>query len=254
MERGQGEKRMASRPKLSLILPAHNEGDIIGKVIDEVDRVVEPMGLDYEIIVVDDGSVDDTRREAANCANNNAHVKVMGYRENLGKGYALKTGFSHATGDFVVFMDSDLDIDPRQVSRYIWALKYGDVIIASKWHPQSSVEMPLMRRFLSHGFNLFVRFLTDVRVKDTQTGLKAVRRKALKRIFSRLAVKRYAFDAELLAVANLYGLKIVELPVNLRMSGLFNLKDVWRMFIDLLGIAYRLKIRKWYQGSSPSSR
>jgi hypothetical protein len=109
------------------------------------------------------------------------------------------------------------------------------------------VEIPLIRRVLGHGFNVLVRLLTSVKLRDTQTGLKAIRRTALEDIFPRLTVKRYAFDVELLAVANLFGLKIVELPVRLKLDRMFSLREVWHMFVDLLGIAYRLRVKKWYQ-------
>jgi dolichol-phosphate mannosyltransferase len=105
-----------------------------------------------------------------------------------------------------------------------------------------------MRRILSHGFNALVRLLTGIKLRDTQTGLKAIKRTALKTMASNLAVKRYAFDVELLTVANLYGLKVVELPINIRMNkGLFSLQEVWGMFLDLLGITYRFRIRKSYR-------
>lgn len=240
-------KNMQVRPELSLVLPTYNEKDAIVEVLERVDRVVRQACLTYELIVVDDGSVDDTRRKVIAYANDNGHVKVMGYGKNVGKGHAIKTGFTHAKGDVVVLMDSDLDIDPKQLGWYIAALKHGDIVVASKWHPQSHVEIPLLRRFLSQGFNVLVKLLTGIRLSDTQTGLKAVRRKPLENVFSRLAVKRYAYDVELLTVANLYGLRVVELPVNIRMRGLFSPKDVWRMFLDLLGIAYRLRVAKWYQ-------
>jgi glycosyltransferase involved in cell wall biosynthesis len=170
----------------------------------------------------------------------------------MGKGHAIKTGFAHAKGDAVVFMDSDLDIDPRQITRYVEALNYGDMVIASKWHPQSNVEIPLIRRFLSRAFNVLVKLLMGIKVRDTQTGLKAVRRKALDKVFLGLNIERYAFDVELLAVANLHGLKIVELPVNIRMRGLFDFTEVWKMFVDLLTIAYRLRVLKQYQSLSVS--
>lgn len=236
-----------NRPELSLVLPAYNEGDTIEEVVKKVDHVVGQMGVEYELIVVDDGSMDDTRRKAVDYAMNNGHVRVVGHRRNMGKGYAIKTGFSQAGGDMVVFMDSDLEIDPEQIGQYVQALERGDLAVASKWHPQSLVEVPLTRRFLSNGFNVLVKLLTGLRVRDTQTGLKAVRREAVERFFSRMAVKRFAFDVELLTVASLYGLRIVELPVNIRMTGRFSFKEVWRMLIDLLGIAYRLRLLKWYQ-------
>jgi glycosyltransferase involved in cell wall biosynthesis len=233
--------------ELSFVLPAYNEGESIECALDTLDRVVKDTRLRYEIVVVDDGSVDDTRAKAIKYANGNGHVRWVGYDRNMGKGYAIKQGFTQATGDAVVFLDSDLEIDLDRVSSYVEALRRGDIVIASKWHPESVVEIPLMRRILSHGFSALVRLLTGVKSRDTQTGLKAIRRKAFEDVFPRLAVKRYAFDVELLAVANLYGLRVVEMPVNIRMQALFSLTEVWRMFLDLLGIAYRLRVLRWYQ-------
>ena len=233
--------------ELSFVLPAYNEGDCIECALDTLDRIVQDSRLRYEIVVVDDGSIDSTRVKALKYANRNGHVRVVGFDRNLGKGYAIKRGFMQATGDAVVFVDSDLEIDLKRVSSYVEALRRGDIVVASKWHPESVVEIPLMRRILGRGFNVLVRLLTGVKLKDTQTGLKAIRRKAFEDIFPRLAVKRYAFDVELLAVANLFGLKVVEMPVNLRMRALFSLREVWRMFVELLGITYRLRVLRWYQ-------
>lgn len=238
---------MMVKPELSLIMPAYNEEDDIELVVERVDDVVRQMGLRYELIVVDDGSIDDTRIKVNSYAGNNGHVKVVGYKNNVGKGFALKTGFSHAVGDVVVFMDSDADIDPKQVVRYVDALKDADVVVASKWHPQSKVDTPLIRRILSHGFNVLVKLLVGLRLSDTQTGLKAIRRDAFLSVFQRLTVKRYACDVEMLALADLLGLRVVELPINIRMRQLFNLQEVWRMFLDLLGITYRLRVIRWYQ-------
>ena len=137
------------------------------------------------------------------------------------------------------------------ISTYIEALKDGDIVIASKRHPQSQVEAPIFRRFLSYGFNGLVKLLTGVPLKDTQSGLKAMRKNAFMKIFPRLVVKRYAFDVELLAVANHYGLKIVEMPVRIKLDTSFKTAQIWRMFVDLLGIAYRLRITHWYQRKIP---
>lgn len=240
------KNKMNDGPELSVVMPAYNKGYVVEEAIKRVDSAVRQMGLSYELIVVDDGSVDDTRRKAVDYANNNGHVKVVGYERNMGKGYAVKTGFQHARGDAVIFVDSDLDINPNQIQRYYEGLKHGDIVIASKWHPQSNVKIPLIRRILSHAFNVLVKLLTGVRARDTQTGLKVVRRKALERVFSGLAVKRYAYDVELLAVANLHGLRVAELPVKLRMQSLFDPGDVGRMLVDLLGITYRLRVSRWY--------
>ncbi len=240
---------MADSPQLSLVMPAYNEGRTIEELIYRVDNVVREMGLKYELIIVDDGSIDNTRMKVNNYARNNGHVKVVGYNNNIGKGFALKTGFSHAIGEMVVFMDSDADINPTQIAHYVEALKGADVVVASKWHPQSSVDTPLLRRVLSHGFNVLVKLLVGLRLSDTQTGLKAIRRSVFLSVFPRLTVKRYAFDVEMLTLANLLGLKVVELPINIRIRNLFCLKEVWMMFLDLLGITYRLRVLRWYQRS-----
>jgi len=146
-------------------------------------------------------------------------------------------------------MDSDLDIDSRLVGHYVKALSNADIVVASKWHCQSNVDIPLIRRILSHGFNVLVKLLTGIRLSDTQTGLKAIRRSAFVDVFPRLAVKRFAFDVELLALANLRGLRVAELPINIRMRSLFSSRDVWRMLVDLFGITYRLRVLRWYQRS-----
>ena len=243
-----------SQIKLSLVLPAYNEGNSIEVSLDALDRAVKDTKLRYEILVVDDGSTDSTRLNAARYAGRNGHVRVISYDRNVGKGYAIKTGFMQANGDAVVFVDSDLEIDLDAISRYVEALQRGDMVIASKWHPQSIVEMPLLRRILSHGFNVLVRLMTGAKLRDTQAGLKAMKKSAFQDVFPRLSVKRYAFDVELLTVANLYGLKVVEMPVTLQMRALFSFSEAWRMFLDLLGITYRLRVVRWYQRAHAAAK
>lgn len=236
-----------SQVELSFVIPAYNEEGSIEDALWTLDEAVKSKRVPYEIVVVDDGSKDKTLLKASTYARRNGHVRVVSYNPNVGKGYAIRKGFMQATGEVVVFADGDMDIDLSTVTSYVDALKHGDIVVASKWHPDSKVDMPLKRRILSHGFNVLVRTLTGAKLKDTQVGLKAMRKSAFVSIFPRLCVKRYAFDVELLAVANLYGLRIVEMPTELRIEGLFNLKDVLRMFVDLLGIAYRLRVLHWYQ-------
>ncbi|MDH5266298.1 MAG: glycosyltransferase [Candidatus Bathyarchaeota archaeon] len=236
-----------SEPMISFVLPTFNEGEFIEGVLEKLDSTVNGHGLRYEVVVVDDGSFDDTRLRALRYAAKNGHVRVVGYDRNVGKGFAVKTGFWKAVGDAVVFFDGDLDIDVGQVKRYVDALKGGDIVVGSKWHPDSVVEVSFVRRFLSHGFNVLVRLLTGVKVGDTQVGIKAVRRKAFVDVFRGFSVKRYAFDVELLVLARVFGLRVVELPVKLKLNKSFSSRQVWRMFLDLLGIAYRLRVKKWYQ-------
>jgi glycosyltransferase involved in cell wall biosynthesis len=237
--------------EISFIIPAYNEGSHIVDTLGAIDAVIHNKNLPYEIVVVDDGSVDRTYLNAVRYANKNGHVKVLSYPKNMGKGYAVKTGFLNANGNIVFFTDGDMEIALKNISDYVKALEDGDIVIASKKHKNSHVQVPLSRKILSQCFNALVRLLTGIPLKDTQSGLKAMRKSAFTNIVPRLAVKRYAFDVELLAVANLYGLKIVELPVNINLEAKFKPKEIWHMLIDLLGIAYRLRIIHWYQRSSP---
>ncbi len=234
-----------------MVIPAYNEEDHIAMTVEKASRIIEDLGIKYEIIVVNDGSKDETEFRILECTHNNGHLKIVSYNKNMGKGYAVKLGFSNAIGDSVIFMDGDFEIDPDQIKRYIVALKSGDIVIGSKRHPESIVEAPVSRKFLSLGFNFLVRLLTGLRIGDTQSGLKAVRRENTKKVFSVLSVKRFAFDVELLVIADLYGLKIVEMPVNLRLrNSFFHLREIFLMFIDLIGITYRLRITKYYLKSA----
>jgi glycosyltransferase involved in cell wall biosynthesis len=233
--------------ELSFVIPAYNEEIFIEDTLGSLDLAIKERGAQYEIVVVDDGSQDKTYHKALNYAKNNDHVKVIRYARNTGKGFAIKTGVMESTGDAVIFIDGDMDIDLYTISKYVEALANADMVIASKLHPDSIVSMPLTRKMLSRTFNAIVRILTGFALKDTQVGLKVMKRSAVDKIFPRLAVKRYAFDVELLAIANLYGLKIVEMPVKLKIDSPFKPKDAWRMFVDLLGIAYRLRVIQWYQ-------
>lgn len=234
--------------ELSFVIPAYNEENSIECALGTLDEIVKDKSLPYEIVVVDDGSNDKTLLRALKYANRNGHVKVVSYTQNEGKGHAVKTGFLQTTGEVVVFADSDLDIDFNLVSSYVDALEHGDIVIATKWHRDSVVDMSLSRRILSHSFNVLVRLLTGgANLRDTQVGLKAMRKSAFVNIFPQLCVKRYAFDVELLAVAHLYGLRIVEMPTKLRLRKAFRPNEVFKMFLDLLGIAYRLRVTRFYQ-------
>jgi glycosyltransferase involved in cell wall biosynthesis len=232
--------------ELSIVVPAFNEGNFIESTLINLDDVCKREKRSYEIVVIDDGSRDNTLLKALLYAGKNDHVKVLSYDANNGKGYALKTGFMKSIGDVVVFADSDLQIDMGVVSKYIEALNHGDIAIASKWHSGSHVEISMLRRILSHCFNVLVKMLIGVNIRDTQVGLKAIRKSSFKKIVPKLIVKRFAFDVELLAVASLYGLKIVEMPVRLRLNASPELKEILKMFVDLLGIAYRVRVLRIY--------
>jgi glycosyltransferase involved in cell wall biosynthesis len=238
--------------RISIVMPAYNEADCIEKGVADVDKQFEAVSEDYEIIVVDDGSSDGTRKIVEEITDKK--VKLVGYARNQGKGHAIKLGLYHATGQFAFLIDSDSEIHAKELMNYVDALESADFVIGSKRHPLSTVRTPAGRRFLSLGFNVLERLLTGVHATDTQAGLKAARSSALYQVLPLLSVKRYAFDAELLAVASLFDFRIKELPVNVDLKATFSARQVFRMLVDLLGIAYRLRVKRWYQNNKASMR
>jgi len=236
---------------VSVILCAYNEGDVIQDSIDKVDDVMMKTGWDYEILVVDDGSLDDTRQKAIKCRDkrNKDCLKIVGYERNAGKGIAIRAGFAHAEGRFIVAIDSDLDVDPELIPSYVEALKANDIAVASKWNHKSRTVMTSKRKVLSFGFNGLSRLLIGIKLNDTQTGLKAFRRKVLERMAPKLVVNRYAFDLELMSACNHCGFKIVELPVNVHVESMVSFKEILRMALDMCKVAYRLRVLKHYQRS-----
>jgi len=227
-------------------MPAYELEDRIAEAIEKVWKTMSVLGDEYEIIVVDDGSMDDTYRRALAYAEN-PRVRVFRHRINLGKGMAIKTGVMNATGEYTVFLDADMDIDPQGVETLIKALESCDLVVCSKRHPASVYRAPFIRKLLSISFNIVVKLLMGIRLGDTQTGFKAFRTEALRKIMGMIVVKRYAFDVEVLALANMLKMRIMEVPVHIEQRSMFRFKAAMQMLLDLMGIFYRLRIVKWYQ-------
>lgn len=235
--------------KISIIMPAYNEGPRIYDNILETVRTMEELGLNHELIVVDDGSKDNTYQEANRAASRSANVQAVRYANNGGKGNALKYGFRYVTGDLVAFLDADLDLHPRQIKTFLeYMEKYNaDVVIGSKRHKLSQVDYPLQRRILSRGYSLLIKMLFNLSVKDTQTGLKLFKREVLEEIFPKVLSKEYAFDLELLVNVHDRGYAIAEAPIVLnfqREFGRVGLADVKPIAIDTAAIFYRLRVLK----------
>ncbi|MFX0205756.1 MAG: glycosyltransferase [Candidatus Hodarchaeota archaeon] len=226
-------------------MPAYNEGKHIADAVRHITKQLNGNGHRFEIIVVDDGSKDDTFGAVNKL--NMSNLKALRFKRNIGKGFAVKHGLKYAKGDYVLFVDSDMDVRARNIDQYIVALKDHDLVIASKRHSNSIYDAPLLRRLMSVAFQTLVTILVGVTATDTQSGLKAGRAEPLRRIFHYLAVKKYAFDVEMLTLARLLDYRFIEMPVNISLRSWFSPTEALRMLIDLLGITYRLRIKKWYQ-------
>ncbi len=235
---------------ISVILPAYNKEKEIKEVLNETAKALDEITSSWEIIVVDDGSKDSTFVIAKRFERNDRRIKVLSYGRNMGKGFALKYGFERSRGDLIVFMDADLDLHPRQIKRFIEIMKESkaDVVVGSKRHPESKVYYPFKRRILSDIYFLIVKILFNLNVKDTQVGLKLFRRKVLEEVIPRILVKRYAFDVEVLANVIRKRYKVVEAPIelNFRFSSSINWKEIFKIFVDTLAIAYRMYVRRYY--------
>ena len=172
--------------------------------------MLDRCGYDYEVVLVSDGNTDGTEVEAQRVKSE--RLRVLHYEQNQGKGFAQAHGVAHAKGDLVAFIDADLDIHPAGIARYIEILHEtrADAIVASKIHPESKVAYPWPRRVQSRVFRLLVEVLFRLDVSDTQTGLKLFRRDVLDACLPFVHSSGFAFDLELLVLANDAGYKIVE--------------------------------------------
>jgi len=240
---------------VSVIIPAYKQEKTI---VEDVTRVYETMSQTrwpFEIIVVVDGFVDDTFEKVKKIEN--LEIKVFGYEINKGKGYAVRYGMARASGDYIAFIDSGMDIDPNGISMLLEHAEWydADIIVGSKRHPASKLEYPLIRRIYSWGYSKFVKILFGLRLTDTQSGLKVFKREVLDMVLPRLVVKKFAFDIEILAVSKYLGFnKIFEAPIKIDWIK-FNTsftpflvfdKNIRNMIMDTLGVYYRLIIMHYY--------
>lgn len=231
--------------KLSILMPMYNEAGVRENV-DIVEDQMKKDKIPYEIILIDDGSTNDCLEEAKQTTSKK--VKIVSYKKNMGKGHALVQGFKQATGSHIAFLDSDLELHPKILKQFIPYLKEHDIVVGSKRHPESKLHYPLSRKLLSRLTQLAVRVLFDLKVRDTQVGIKLFKRQVLDDLHEKLLVKKYAFDLELLVNANKRGYKIIERPVelNFKFSSGIKPKTIFWAFVDMMAILYRLKLIRYY--------
>lgn len=248
---------MNCKEKISVLMPAFNEGHHIYPNVKETIKVFRKFSEDFEIIVVNDGSSDNTSQELTklkNDLNNETEIiKVIDLKINRGKGRALKKAFRISKGEIIIFLDADLDLPPHQIE-YLLDLMSGqkaDVVIGSKQHPHSNINYPIRRKILSWIYSKVLLVLFGLPLRDTQTGLKVFRRKVLKDVFYVTLSKAFAYDVEILVNAHHLGYKIIEAPIilkfrSLRRWGSISFSQYYKTANDTLAVFYRLKILKYY--------
>jgi len=238
--------------KISVIMPAYNEANRICSSIEETIRTFNDFGCQWELLVIDDGSSDQTFEKAsALCAKYPKNLIVKKNAFNMGKGRALKRALHYITGEYIVFIDADMDLHPAQVQTLfdILRLDNADIVIGSKMHPNSKVDYPLERRIISFGYYLLTKILFRLPCHDTQTGLKLFKTKVLRDVFPKILVKQFAFDLEVLVNAHHLGYKIAEAPIAIVAQRQYGRIGPWAIFVtlwDTLAVFYRMHILKYY--------
>lgn len=244
------------RPKhdqslLSVIVPAFNCKTIYNDLV-VLSKYLNALNTPWEVICVVDGlaSTKDKTYIRATKAKINS-TKIYFYKQNKGKGYAIRYGMARAKGGVIAFIDAGGDLHASGLGLALEHMKWyrADIIVGSKRHHASKVDYPWQRKILSYIVQRATRLFFGLDVSDTQTGLKVFRREVLVKILPRLLVKRWAFDLEMLAVANRLGFKrIYESPVEIthNFSSNVGIKAVENFAVDYLAILYRIHILHYY--------
>ena len=202
--------------KLSVILPAYNEGERLGSTLDRVLSFLDDHLRDYEVVVVDDGSTDDTTEVVARRMLNNPRLRILRNSPNRGKGYSVRRGMLEGTGDYLLMTDADLSTPIDDFLKLAPHVAGHEVVIGSRAVAGSQIlrHQPFYREWMGKTFNLMVRATVLRGIHDTQCGFKLFRRDAAQDVFSRATIDDFGFDVEALYLARRLGYRIAEVPVS----------------------------------------
>jgi glycosyltransferase involved in cell wall biosynthesis len=235
----------------SFVIPAYNESERIRPTLDEVLRYTKEQNWDAEILVVDDGSTDDTAQIVREYGKRHAQVLLVENPGNRGKGYSVRNGMLHARGEISLFTDADLSSPITEAPKLFDAIGQGaDLAIGSRWLQTElqTARQPLYRQAFGRIFNLALRLILGLGFADTQCGFKAFRRDAAQRIFPLQKIERWGFDPEILFLARRAGLRVAEVPVlwaHSQGTRLHPLRDGLRMFVEVLRIRWNAMTGKY---------
>jgi glycosyltransferase involved in cell wall biosynthesis len=240
----------ASDPQVSIIVPAYNEA---ARLPDSLRRLGEYVGASsrcarsFEVLVIVEQSKDGTLESARKATAKQARFRVIDNRVHRGKGYAVRSGMRQARGAVAFYMDADLSVPLEEIDEFLAffdAHPEEDVLIGSRQHPASRIErrQGLIRQTMGRTFNRILRCLSPLPFRDTQCGFKAFRREAARQIFALQTIDGFAFDVEVILLAQGLGCRIRELPVrwlNSTESKVRIVRDSLRMLMDVVIIRRR---------------
>ncbi|HVN18813.1 MAG TPA: dolichyl-phosphate beta-glucosyltransferase [Dongiaceae bacterium] len=231
-------------PTYSIVIPAYNESARLAGSLEKVLAYVHTQGWDAEVIVVNDGSRDNTAEIIRGFAAKDPILRLLENPGNRGKGYSVRNGVLHAQGRMILFSDADLSSPIEEAPKLLNALEAGaDIAIGSRWlrSETQTQRQPLHRQLFGRIFNLMLRASLGLQFKDTQCGFKAFKRPAAQAIFPLQKIERWGFDPEILFLARKFGFKVVEIPVVWGHSGGTRINPVVdgaRMFQEMLRVRW----------------
>jgi len=243
-------------PQYSIVIPAYNESARLGATLEQVLAYVHARRWDAEVIVVNDGSRDNTAEVVRTVAQKDPALRLVENPGNHGKGYSVRNGMLNARGQITIFSDADLSAPIEEASKLVGALEEGaDIAIGSRWlrAETQTQRQPLYRQLFGRIFNLLLRVTLGLHFKDTQCGFKAFKQPAAQAIFPLQRIERWGFDPEILFLARKFGFKVEEVPVLWGHSGgtrIHPLVDGSRMFLDMLRIRWNDWTGKYSRGAT----
>jgi glycosyltransferase involved in cell wall biosynthesis len=244
-ERDQDHTVM-SGPYLSIVVPAYNEALRIRPTLEHIQRYLEAKSFRAELVVVDDGSTDGTAEVARQAGASIEGLRIVRNETNRGKGFSVRRGVMEARGELVLFTDADLSAPIEEADKLLRALRQGshDAAVGSRALARElvGVRQPWFRVLTGRVFNLLVRVLAGLPIKDTQCGLKLFRRPSTLPAFELQSVAGFGFDPELLFLITRLGGTVIEVPVRWnddRATRVRLLRDSVRMFADLVALRWK---------------
>ncbi len=231
---------------LSVIIPAYNEEKRIGSTLKSIDEYLRRQNYDYEILVVSDGSRDNTAGLVSGFEQSIRGLRLIDNKENHGKGYVVKQGMLEAKGELCLFTDADNSTTIDHLDKFTPFISRGySVIIGSigiSGHKVASGSEPIWRRVLGKLGNLFIQIMAVPGIHDTQRGFKLFTADAVSKIFPKLTITRWGFDIEVLALARKFGYKIKEIPVDWKNdpNSKVGLKAYFQVLLETVKIRWNL--------------